>query len=119
MENSWRRTGAALGGAQEPRAPEATRGSGCAATRRRELFDENGALIPELAELPPKGTKDERQPAREWRRACCADLVLPDFPQLWRPVEKPGTTMSEATKVRARSWPTSSRRTQRISESSD
>ena len=39
--------------------------------RPEELFDEEGAVLPELAELAPSGRSAyEREPARE-RRACC------------------------------------------------
>ena len=36
--------------------------------KAEELFDENGKLMPELAELAPKGDQaDGRQSSRQWR----------------------------------------------------
>ena len=64
-----------------------------------ELFDKNGTLVPELAELPPKG--EQRMSANPHANGgvLLRDLVMPDFRDYGVPVKKPGTTMSEATKV--------------------
>ena len=66
--------------------------------RPDELFDERGALVSELAELPPRATADERQSARE-RGLLLRDLQLPDFRDYavgrWRSRE----ATSEATRV--------------------
>jgi xylulose-5-phosphate/fructose-6-phosphate phosphoketolase len=64
-----------------------------------ELFDKNGTLVPELAELPPKG--EQRMSANPHANGgvLLRDLVMPDFRDYGVPVKRPGTTMSEATKV--------------------
>ncbi|MBJ7601562.1 phosphoketolase family protein [Candidatus Nephthysia bennettiae] len=67
--------------------------------RPEELFDEGGALIPELAELPPKG--DRRMSANPHSNGglLLRDLKLPDFRGYGVDVAKPATTSSEATRV--------------------
>ena len=67
--------------------------------RPEELFDEKGALVTELAALPPKD--DRRMSANPHANGglLLRDLVLPDFQAYAVPVDKPGTTLSEATKV--------------------
>ena len=67
--------------------------------RPEELFDENGTLIPELAELPPKGERRMSANPQANGGVLLRDLILPDFRDYGVPVEKPGTIMSEATKV--------------------
>jgi xylulose-5-phosphate/fructose-6-phosphate phosphoketolase len=64
-----------------------------------ELFDANGTLVPELAELPPKG--ERRMSATPYANGgvLLRELVLPDFRNYAVEVQKPGTTTSEATKV--------------------
>jgi xylulose-5-phosphate/fructose-6-phosphate phosphoketolase len=64
-----------------------------------ELFDEGGALAPELAELPPKG--DRRMSANPHTNGglLLQDLQLPDFEDYAVDVTKPATTSSEATRV--------------------
>ena len=67
--------------------------------RPEELFDENGALLSELAALPPRG--DRRMSANPHANGglLLRDLQLPDFRDHAVQVEKPGTTTSEATRV--------------------
>jgi xylulose-5-phosphate/fructose-6-phosphate phosphoketolase len=67
--------------------------------RPAELFDDRGALRPELAALPPKG--DRRMSANPTANGGLRlrDLALPDFREYAVKVEAPGTTRSEATKV--------------------
>ena len=64
-----------------------------------ELFDENGTLIAELADLPPKG--ERRMSATPYANGgvLLRELVLPDFRDYAVDVPKPGTTTSEATRV--------------------
>jgi xylulose-5-phosphate/fructose-6-phosphate phosphoketolase len=64
-----------------------------------ELFDEHGALVAELAALPPRG--DRRMSANPHSNggAVLRDLVVPDFRDYAVHVGKPGTTSSEATRV--------------------
>ena len=67
--------------------------------RPDELFDENGRLVPELAELAPTG--DRRMSASPYANGglLLRDLDLPDFRDYAVDVEVPGTTTSEATRV--------------------
>lgn len=63
-----------------------------------ELFDENGTLIPELAELAPKG--DRRMGANPYANGglLLKDLKTPDFRDYAVEVTKPGTVIGEATR---------------------
>jgi xylulose-5-phosphate/fructose-6-phosphate phosphoketolase len=64
-----------------------------------ELFDEDGRLVAELAELAPRG--DRRMSANPHANGgvLLRDLDLPDFRDYAVPVDEPGTTSSEATRV--------------------
>ena len=64
-----------------------------------ELFDTEGRLIPELAELAPEG--DRRMGANPHANGglLSRDLVMPDFRQYAVPVKKPGVTNSESTRI--------------------
>ena len=64
-----------------------------------ELFTEDGALIESLAALAPEG--DRRMGANPHANGgeLLRDLVLPDFRDYGVQVERPGVTISEATKV--------------------
>jgi xylulose-5-phosphate/fructose-6-phosphate phosphoketolase len=67
--------------------------------RPEELFDENGKLISELAELAPTG--DRRMGANPHANGglLLRDLVMPDFRSYAVGVAKPGTQNAEATRV--------------------
>jgi xylulose-5-phosphate/fructose-6-phosphate phosphoketolase len=67
--------------------------------RPEELFDEDGRLAPELAELPPRG--DRRMSANPHANGgtLLRDLSLPDFRDYAVDVPKPATTFSEATRI--------------------
>ncbi len=67
--------------------------------RPEELFDGSGSLVQELAQLPPNG--DRRMSANPHSNGglLLRDLSLPDFRHYAVDVGKPGTTLSEATKV--------------------
>jgi xylulose-5-phosphate/fructose-6-phosphate phosphoketolase len=64
-----------------------------------ELFDENGALRPELAELAPK--KERRLGANPHANGgvLLRDLKMPEFRDYALAVPKPGTVFAEATRV--------------------
>ncbi|PSB03255.1 phosphoketolase, partial [filamentous cyanobacterium Phorm 46] len=64
-----------------------------------ELFDDKGKLIPELAELAPKG--DRRMGANPHANGglLLRDLKMPEFADYAVDVQKPGTEMAEATRV--------------------
>jgi len=67
--------------------------------RPEELFDENGTLVPELAELAPRG--DRRMGANPHANGglLLRDLAMPDFRAYVVHVPKPGTVTAEATRV--------------------
>src|SRR5207249_7215359 len=67
--------------------------------RPQELFDENGKLRPELAELAPKG--DRRMGANPHANGglLLKDLKMPDYRGYAVKVPKPGTVEAEATRV--------------------
>ena len=67
--------------------------------RPEELFDEDGALLEELAQLPPK--RHRRMSANPHANGglLLRDLSLPDFRDYAVEVMKPGTTSCEATRV--------------------
>jgi len=67
--------------------------------RAEELFDDGGSLVPELAAAAPEG--DRRMSANPNANGgeVLRDLVLPDFRDYAVPVDRPGTTSSEATRV--------------------
>jgi xylulose-5-phosphate/fructose-6-phosphate phosphoketolase len=69
--------------------------------RPEELFDENGRLIRELAELAPEG--DRRMGANPHANGglLLKDLLMPDFRRYAVAVPKPGTEFAESTKVLA------------------
>jgi xylulose-5-phosphate/fructose-6-phosphate phosphoketolase len=67
--------------------------------RPEELFDEEGALAPELAQLPPKAYRRMSANPHANGGLLLRDLVLPDFQAYAVEVQKPGTTWSEATRV--------------------
>jgi xylulose-5-phosphate/fructose-6-phosphate phosphoketolase len=64
-----------------------------------ELFDENGKLVAELAELVPTG--DRRMGANPHANGglLLRDLAMPDFREYAVKVNKPGTENAEATRV--------------------
>src|ERR687885_702091 len=67
-----------------------------------ELFDENGKLIPELAELAPKGARRMGANPHANGGLLLRDLKMPKFEDFAVDVEKPGTVMAEATRVSGR-----------------
>ena len=67
--------------------------------RPAELFDEHGALVAELADLPPRGTRRMSANPRTNGGQVLRDLALPDFRSYAVKVDRPGGTVSEATRV--------------------
>jgi xylulose-5-phosphate/fructose-6-phosphate phosphoketolase len=64
-----------------------------------ELFDTNGTLIPELAELAPKGQRRMGDNPHANGGILLRDLKMPDFRNYAVEVDKPGAVVAEATKV--------------------
>ena len=67
--------------------------------RPEELFDANGALVPELQALAPVGGRRMSANPHANGGVLLRDLVLPDFRDYAVDVGTPGTTTSEATRV--------------------
>ncbi len=67
--------------------------------RPEELFDENGMLVPELAELPPRSYRRMSANPHANGGLLLRDLALPDFRDYAVDVPAPGASSSEATRV--------------------
>jgi xylulose-5-phosphate/fructose-6-phosphate phosphoketolase len=67
--------------------------------RPEELFDDRGALVPELAELPPKSYRRMSANPHANGGVLLRDLTLPDFRDYAVEVPAPGATTAEATRV--------------------
>jgi xylulose-5-phosphate/fructose-6-phosphate phosphoketolase len=67
--------------------------------RPEELFDEQGRLVAELAELPPRGRQRMSANPHANGGELLRDLVLPDFRDYAVDVPEPGKSLSEATRV--------------------
>jgi xylulose-5-phosphate/fructose-6-phosphate phosphoketolase len=63
-----------------------------------ELFDKNGTLIPELAELAPKGERRMGANPHANGGALLRDLKVPDFRDYAVALSQPGTVVAEATR---------------------
>jgi xylulose-5-phosphate/fructose-6-phosphate phosphoketolase len=64
-----------------------------------EVFDEQGKLIPELAELAPHGNRRMGANPHANGGILLKDLVMPDFREYAVKVSKPGTEIAEATRI--------------------
>jgi xylulose-5-phosphate/fructose-6-phosphate phosphoketolase len=64
-----------------------------------ELFEEGGGLVPELAELAPRGERRMSANPHTNGGLVLQDLRLPDFRNYAVEVSRPGTSFSEATRV--------------------
>jgi xylulose-5-phosphate/fructose-6-phosphate phosphoketolase len=67
--------------------------------RPEELFDEGGRLIPELAELAPKGERRMSANLHANGGALLRDLRMPDFRDYAVEVPTPGAVIGESTRV--------------------
>jgi xylulose-5-phosphate/fructose-6-phosphate phosphoketolase len=67
--------------------------------RPEELFDEAGALVPELAELPPRSHRRMSANPHANGGLLLRDLAMPDFRAYAVEVAAPGATDAEATRV--------------------
>jgi xylulose-5-phosphate/fructose-6-phosphate phosphoketolase len=70
--------------------------------RPAELFDVTGKLVPQLAELAPKGDRRMGLNPNANGGRLLKDLNLPDFRQYGVDVHRPGQTMEESTRVLGR-----------------
>ena len=67
--------------------------------RPNELFDEDGALQPELAALAPEGTRRMSANPHANGGLLLRDLILPDFRDYAVELPSPATTFAEPTRV--------------------
>ena len=67
--------------------------------RPEELFDDSGALVPELVALAPTGTRRMSASPHANGGALLQPLRLPDFADYAVTVDSPGTELHEATRV--------------------
>jgi xylulose-5-phosphate/fructose-6-phosphate phosphoketolase len=67
--------------------------------RPEELFDEEGKLVAELAELAPKGERRMGANPHANGGLLLKDLIMPDFREYAVEVPKPGTELAESTRV--------------------
>jgi len=67
--------------------------------RPGELFDKQGKLIPELAQLAPKGNRRMGANPNANGGLLLRELAMPDFRNYAVTVKKPGTELAEATRV--------------------
>ena len=67
-----------------------------------ELFDDNGKLVAELAELPPQGTRRMSANPHTNGGLLLRDLRLPDFRDYAVKVPSPGAVTAESTRVMGR-----------------
>jgi xylulose-5-phosphate/fructose-6-phosphate phosphoketolase len=70
--------------------------------RPEELFDASGSLRPELAELPPRGTRRMSANPHANGGLLLRDLQLPDFRGYAVEVPAPGAAVAESTRVMGR-----------------
>jgi xylulose-5-phosphate/fructose-6-phosphate phosphoketolase len=70
--------------------------------RPEELFDANGRLVPELAELAPKGARRMSANPHSNGGLLLRDLRMPDFRDHAVEVIAPGATTAEATRVQGK-----------------
>lgn len=66
--------------------------------RPQELFDENGGLLPELADLAPKGMRRMGANPHSNGGLLLRELKMPDFRTYAVEVEKPAVAVAEATR---------------------
>ncbi len=67
--------------------------------RPKELFDQDGKLKPEIAELAPKGQRRMSANPHTNGGLLLRDLRLPDFRDYAVEILKPGTTTAESTRI--------------------
>ena len=67
--------------------------------RAEELFDQNGALLPELQELAPKGIRRMGANPHANGGILMRDLKMPNFRDYEFKFDKPGTVEAEATRI--------------------
>jgi xylulose-5-phosphate/fructose-6-phosphate phosphoketolase len=99
VENTWRSHQVPMSDVRESDAHLAILEKWMRSYRPDELFDEGGALRPELAELAPTGARRMSANPHANGGLLLRDLRLPDFRDFGVEVKTPGASSSEATRV--------------------
>jgi xylulose-5-phosphate/fructose-6-phosphate phosphoketolase len=99
VEGTWRSHQVPVAEVRENAEHRALLESWMRSYRPEELFDKDGALMVELAQLPPKGQRRMSANLRSNGGLLLRDLALPDFCTYGVEVTHPGATSSEATRV--------------------
>jgi xylulose-5-phosphate/fructose-6-phosphate phosphoketolase len=99
VEDSWRSHQVPLANVLGDRKQLAALEEWLRSYRPEKLFDEQGALVRELAELAPTGERRMSATPHANGGVLLRDLVLPDFRDYAVEVSEPGTGSTEATRV--------------------
>ena len=99
VEGTWRSHQVPLSGVRDNPGHLAQLEQWLRSYRPEELFDEDGRPVEELRALPPEGRLRMSANPHANGGELLKPLVLPDFRDYAVPVDKPGTTFSEATRV--------------------
>jgi xylulose-5-phosphate/fructose-6-phosphate phosphoketolase len=99
VENSWRSHQVPIVDPRENADHLALLEEWLRSYRAEELFTDEGAPIPELLELPPRGERRMSANAHANGGLLLRDLLLPDFRDYAVEVKEPGDSPSEATRV--------------------
>jgi xylulose-5-phosphate/fructose-6-phosphate phosphoketolase len=99
VEGTWRSHQVPLAGVRENAEHLRQLEEWLRSYRPEELFDEQGRLVQELAALPPRGERRMSANPHANGGVLLRDLALPDFRDYAVEVPKPGTTLSEATRI--------------------
>jgi xylulose-5-phosphate/fructose-6-phosphate phosphoketolase len=99
VENSWRSHQVPMTDVRENPAHLRVLEEWMRSYRPEELFDDSGALVPDLAALPPMGARRMSANPHANGGLLLRELVLPDFRDYAVEVDKPCRGTSEATRV--------------------
>ncbi len=99
VEGTWRSHQVPMGEVRTNAANRAILETWMHSYRPEELFDANGALIAELAELPPRSYRRMSANPHANGGLLLHDLAMPDFRDYAVDVPAPGAGTSEATRV--------------------
>ena len=99
VENTWRAHQVPLADTRANAEHRAQLEEWMRSYKPEELFDESGALVPELQALAPTGERRMSANPHANGGILLRDLVLPDFRDYAVAFPRPGQTSSEATRV--------------------